>query len=110
QDAILGGGRYDDLFAELGGPPMPAVGFAIGEDRLVAAAPKDPRRGRPLVTVVPGSPDAFPFALAGSSEIRACRPEASVETDFAGRGIAKGLGRAAQALSDPSRHAQRVSS
>ena len=108
QDAILGGGRYDNLFAELGGPPMPAVGFAIGEDRLVAAAPKDPRRERPLIAVVPDSTDEFPYALAISSEIRACRPEAIVETDFAGRGIAKGLGRAAQALNDPSR--QRVSS
>ena len=110
QDAILGGGRYDNLFAELGGPPMPAVGFAIGEDRLVAAAPKDPRRERPLIVVVPDSSDEFPYALEISSEIRACRPEAIVETDFAGRGIARGLGRAAQAFSDPSRHAQRVSS
>jgi histidyl-tRNA synthetase len=34
QDAILGGGRYDDLIAELGGPPTPAVGFAAGVERL----------------------------------------------------------------------------
>ena len=36
QNAILGGGRYDGLVAHLGGPPTPAVGFAIGEDRLVS--------------------------------------------------------------------------
>jgi len=109
QDAILGGGRYDNLFAELGGPPMPAVGFAIGEDRLVAAAPKDPRSEKALIVVVPDSPDEFSYALAVSNEIRACRPDAGVETDFAGKGIAKGLGRAAQVLSDPSRHGARVS-
>lgn len=34
QDAILGGGRYDGLVAELGGAATPAVGFAIGLDRL----------------------------------------------------------------------------
>ncbi len=34
QDAVLGGGRYDGLVASLGGPPVPAVGFAIGMDRL----------------------------------------------------------------------------
>jgi histidyl-tRNA synthetase len=35
QSAIAGGGRYDGLVAELGGPPTPAIGFAIGCDRLV---------------------------------------------------------------------------
>ena len=33
-EALLGGGRYDELVAELGGPPTPAVGFAIGVDRI----------------------------------------------------------------------------
>ncbi len=35
QDAILGGGRYDGLVQDLGGPSVPGIGFAIGEDRLV---------------------------------------------------------------------------
>lgn len=35
QNAILGGGRYDGLIADLGGPSVPGIGFAIGEDRLV---------------------------------------------------------------------------
>ncbi|MBW1616199.1 MAG: histidine--tRNA ligase [Deltaproteobacteria bacterium] len=34
QNAIAGGGRYDGLVKLLGGPDMPAVGFAIGFDRL----------------------------------------------------------------------------
>jgi len=37
QNAILGGGRYDGLSENLGGPPAPGVGFAIGEDRFVMA-------------------------------------------------------------------------
>ncbi len=37
QDAILGGGRYDNLVQELGGPACPAVGFAAGIERLALA-------------------------------------------------------------------------
>jgi histidyl-tRNA synthetase len=36
QDAVAGGGRYNGLIKELGGPDLPGVGFAIGADRLVA--------------------------------------------------------------------------
>jgi histidyl-tRNA synthetase len=35
QSALGGGGRYDGLIAELGGPPTPGVGFAIGLDRAM---------------------------------------------------------------------------
>ncbi len=38
QDAVCGGGRYDGLVAELGGPATPAVGFAAGIERLLLAA------------------------------------------------------------------------
>ena len=36
QNAVAGGGRYDELVKFLGGPPQPAFGFAIGFDRLAA--------------------------------------------------------------------------
>ncbi|MDA2915765.1 histidine--tRNA ligase [Nitrospinae bacterium AH_259_B05_G02_I21] len=36
QDAVCGGGRYDGLVEALGGPPTPAIGFAIGIERLVS--------------------------------------------------------------------------
>ena len=35
QNAVAGGGRYDGLIALLGGPPDPAIGFAIGIERVV---------------------------------------------------------------------------
>ncbi len=35
QDAICGGGRYDNLVSELGGPDTPAVGWAAGVERLL---------------------------------------------------------------------------
>lgn len=37
QDALAGGGRYDSLVEELGGPSLPAIGFACGVERLIAA-------------------------------------------------------------------------
>ncbi len=36
QNAFAGGGRYDKLVKETGGPDIPAIGFAIGLDRLVS--------------------------------------------------------------------------
>jgi len=38
QSAVAGGGRYDGLVKELGGPDIPATGFAIGFDRLTEVA------------------------------------------------------------------------
>lgn len=40
QNAIGGGGRYDDLVEELGGKPTPAVGFAAGIERMIIAIDK----------------------------------------------------------------------
>ncbi len=37
QDAVAAGGRYDSLVKTLGGPDVPAVGFAVGMDRVARA-------------------------------------------------------------------------
>lgn len=36
QNAVVGGGRYDGLIRDLGGPDIPGIGFAIGFERLMA--------------------------------------------------------------------------
>lgn len=41
QDAIAGGGRYDLLSKELGGPNVPGVGFALGIERLMLILEKE---------------------------------------------------------------------
>ncbi len=41
QNTVAGGGRYDGLVQELGGPPTPAVGFAMGLERLLLALGPD---------------------------------------------------------------------
>jgi len=37
QSGIGGGGRYDGLAEDIGGPPLPGIGFAVGLDRIVLA-------------------------------------------------------------------------
>lgn len=37
QNALGAGGRYDDLVSDLGGPQKPAIGFALGVERIIAA-------------------------------------------------------------------------
>ncbi|MBI4305591.1 MAG: histidine--tRNA ligase [Chloroflexi bacterium] len=35
QSTLLGGGRYDGLIEQLGGPPTPGIGFGCGRERLI---------------------------------------------------------------------------
>ena len=53
QDAMGGGGRYDLLIKDLGGPATPAVGFAFGAERVIIAAEKEnPDFGKEEVKVI----------------------------------------------------------
>jgi histidyl-tRNA synthetase len=53
QGTVCGGGRYDGLFAQLGGKSAPGVGFAMGCERLVALM-KDSGKSPPVIR-----PDAY---------------------------------------------------
>jgi histidyl-tRNA synthetase len=69
QGTVCGGGRYDGLFAQLGGKPAPGVGFAMGCERLVALmkdsgrAPAAPRPDAYVLHQGEGAAD-YAFALA----------------------------------------------
>jgi len=56
QNAILGGGRYDGLVKQLGGPDRVGIGFAAGIERLVLALPEE-------LAVSAPRPDVFVAAL-----------------------------------------------
>ena len=104
QNALLGGGRYDDLVADLGGPPTPAVGFAIGEDRLVEAMTSDARPPRDSLRRVPDGREELVYALGVADEIRRLLARGRRrDATFSRRGIGKGLGRAGQLAADASR-------
>jgi histidyl-tRNA synthetase len=90
QDAILGGGRYDNLVESLGGPSLPAIGFAIGEDRLLQAAPA-PAPTRPLFFVLPQRAEDLEEAMRLADELRAL--PGAVEVDLLARGFKKAMAR-----------------
>jgi len=53
QDALSAGGRYDSLVGELGGPDVPAMGFALGIERILLAMPKSQQAvAAPLSTYI----------------------------------------------------------
>ena len=54
QNAVAGGGRYDGLIGELGGPDQPALGFAMGMERLVLLMPPLPEDGPELMIAALG--------------------------------------------------------
>ena len=45
QSSVAGGGRYDGLVEQLGGPPVPGIGFACGMERLALLLQDDAQRG-----------------------------------------------------------------
>ena len=72
---------------------MPAIGFAIGEDRLLEVAPLTAPR-RPFVVVLPQSPEDVPEASRIASEVRSALPGGCVEVDLGAHGIKRGMARA----------------
>ena len=65
QGTVMGGGRYDGLVEQMGGPPTPSVGWAAGVERLsllLEAAGLTPPAPRPAV-VVPVGDAAEPQAI-----------------------------------------------
>ncbi len=89
---ICGGGRYDRLISDLGGPQVPGMGFAIGEDRLVEVLPEAFRtrvlRGRPTV-ILPATEGATVPALALARELVSAGHR--VEVEVTGRSLRAGL-------------------
>lgn len=61
QNAVAGGGRYDGLVKQLGGPDHPGMGFAIGIERLVALLDMNAK-------VEADRPDLFIAALGEKAE------------------------------------------
>jgi histidyl-tRNA synthetase len=51
QNAIGGGGRYDGLAEQLGGPPTPGIGFGAGIERILLACDAEGVFGAPESTV-----------------------------------------------------------
>lgn len=85
QAEIGGGGRYDGLIEQLGGPATPAVGWAAGIERILLALDEQvTSAGMDLFVVVP-DPELVTKAVALVSELR--HLGLAVEMDLAGRSV-----------------------
>lgn len=62
QNAVCGGGRYDGLVGQLGGESTPAVGFAMGMERLISLLPPKEAKSLDAYIVSNFTTDAFVFA------------------------------------------------
>ncbi len=85
QSSVVGGGRYDGLAETLGGPPTPAIGFALGEERLAMALEALGRpapESRPEVFLVAADEAGAREALLRARELR----RAGVACDMDPRG------------------------
>ena len=87
QNAILGGGRYDHLVRELGGPDISGIGFAIGLERLAALIPDQEKNpaDSPFLFIAALGEQAVDkaFFLSNGLRMRGIR----VETDLSGRSL-----------------------
>jgi histidyl-tRNA synthetase len=94
QNTIAGGGRYDGLVEELGGPPTPAVGFAMGLERLLLALGDDkpplPSLAQVCVATLGGA--AHRAALPLAHELR--RRGVAVDVDHRGASLKSQMKRA----------------
>jgi histidyl-tRNA synthetase len=85
QSEIGGGGRYDGLISQLGGPDTPAIGWAAGVERILLALDEEaPAPSRDLFIAVAGEQQRT-RAVALAGELR--RAGVSVEIDLAGRSV-----------------------
>lgn len=91
QNALLGGGRYDGMVKNLGGADVPAIGFAMGLERLLMAMPQEEPSSHIDVFVVPQAAVRAEAAVLGR-ELR--EAGLRVETDLRGGSFKSQLRRA----------------
>jgi histidyl-tRNA synthetase len=87
QNAVCSGGRYDGLIAQLGGEQTPAIGFAMGMERVVTLlmqAGQTPSPARPDVYVVLNGDRAAAMGLGLLERLRNELPRRRFEMNLGG--------------------------
>jgi histidyl-tRNA synthetase len=87
QGAVCSGGRYDGLVEKLGGRATPAIGWAMGIDRLVelfhACGGRAPAKASEVYIVAVGE-GTLEQAFAIAEELRDARPGSGIEVNLGG--------------------------
>jgi histidyl-tRNA synthetase len=95
QNALGGGGRYDAMVKDLGGPDVPAIGFALGLERILLAMPEGKQESPRSCFIAPIGARAIREGLVLARALRS----QGVRVDFEGRGgSVKSMLRRANAL------------
>jgi histidyl-tRNA synthetase len=87
QDAVCSGGRYDGLIGQLGGEPTPAIGFALGIERVVdllVQAGQVPKARTPDVYIIVSATTDAGEALQMAEELRDALPHRRFEFNLGG--------------------------
>jgi histidyl-tRNA synthetase len=85
QNSVLGGGRYDGLVAQLGGPEVSGIGFGLGLERLILLRPQPAAARRCEVFLIPLGEGALDHALTTQRALR--QAGRRVLLDHEGRGL-----------------------
>ncbi|MDP4119347.1 MAG: histidine--tRNA ligase [Bacillota bacterium] len=89
QSTVCGGGRYDGLVEELGGNPIPGIGFAMGLERLIMCMDAEGvymgERGKTDIFVATLGEDARKFSVGFVKKLR--DNGIAAEKDYMGRGL-----------------------
>ena len=86
---ITGGGRYDYLIEEIGGPPTPGIGFGAGIERLLIAMEEEgvPEPPEPGIDVFLALDDGAPRPTVARWLAELRRAGVAAETEYAGRSL-----------------------
>jgi histidyl-tRNA synthetase len=88
QGTVCGGGRYDGLVEQLGGPPTPALGFGMGVERLIMAMGESDNGKHPADVEIYLAPMGEKAARYCSGLCQKLRQDGvSAETDLCGRSL-----------------------
>jgi histidyl-tRNA synthetase len=87
KDSICGGGRYDYLIEEIGGPPTPGVGWAAGLERLLLQLEEEAgeQQEPPAIDVFFAHEEGAPRERISALMADLRRAGVSCDTDYAGR-------------------------
>lgn len=85
QGTVMGGGRYDGLMQQMGGPAIPAVGWAAGVERLSMLLAAPPAKPAPVSIVPIGGADEEAAALEAMQLLR----RAGIAAEMSYRGNTK---------------------
>jgi len=92
QDALMGGGRYDGLLKQLGGPDAPGFGWALGMERLLMAMPSLTEERLPWVYLAWAGEGTYDRAVTLARDLR--KGGAAVVVEHAPRSFKSALKRA----------------